>query len=106
MAVIRLGVESELQLLASSTALAMPGLSYICQILNPLREARDQTRILMDTSHVLFFLSFRAASVACGGSQARGPVRAVAAGLCQRYSKGGSKPCLRPTPQLRTTPDP
>ena len=38
------------------------------------------------------FLSFRAASVAYGGSQARGPFGTVAAGL--RHSNGGSEPCL------------
>ena len=32
---------------------------------NPLSEARDQTRILMDTSRILFFFLFRAAGVAC-----------------------------------------
>ena len=50
----RLGVESELQLLAYATATATPDLSHICKlhwsslqywILNPLREARDQIRI-------------------------------------------------------------
>ena len=46
----RLGVESELELKACTTATAMPDLSHICdlhrhlqqyQILNPLSEARD-----------------------------------------------------------------
>ena len=59
MEVSRLGVESELQLLAYTTAIAMPDLSHVCnlhpsswqcQILNPLSAARDQTRVLMDTS--------------------------------------------------------
>ena len=57
----RLGVESELQLLAYATATAMWDLSTICnlhhsswqcQILNPLSEARDQTCILMDASQI------------------------------------------------------
>ena len=55
----RLGVKSELQLQAYTTATVTQNLSHICnlhhsshqhQILNPLSEARDQTRILMDTS--------------------------------------------------------
>ena len=48
----RLGVQLELQLLAYATAAAMSDPSYVCdlhhsswqhRILNPLREARDQT---------------------------------------------------------------
>jgi len=66
MEVPRLGVESELQLPAYTTAMATQGPSRICdlhhsswqcQILNPLSEARDQTSILMDTSRVLNLLS-------------------------------------------------
>ena len=47
-----------------------------------------------------FFLSLRAAPVAYGGFQARGPVRIVAAGLCQSHSNVGSEPYLQPIPQL------
>ena len=66
MEIPRLGVESELQLLAYTPATAMPDLSHICKlhhssrqhwILNPLMEARDQTCILMDTGQVLNLLS-------------------------------------------------
>ena len=55
MEVPRLGVESELQLPACTTATATPDPSHICdllhsswqrRILNPLSEARDQTYIL------------------------------------------------------------
>jgi len=55
---------------------------------------------------VLFlFLSFpRAAPEAHGGSQARGVIGAVAAGL--HHSHMGSEPHLQPTPQLMATPDP
>ena len=57
----RLGVKSEVQLPAYTTAMATPYLSHICdlccslqqhRILNPLQEARDQTRILMDTMSI------------------------------------------------------
>ena len=41
-----------------------------------------------------------------GDSQARGPIRAVAAGLHHSHSNMGSEPCLKPTPQLLATPDP
>ena len=63
MEVPRLGVESKLQLLAYTTATAMPDLSLICdlhhssqhrRILNPLSEARDQSYVLMGTSWVHF----------------------------------------------------
>ena len=47
-----------------------------------------------------------AAPAAYGGSQARGPIRAVATGLCQSHSNAGSEPHLQPTPQLMATPDP
>ena len=61
MEVSRLAVELELQMLAYTTATATQDLSHICnlhhssqqcQILNPLSEARDQTRILMDPSQI------------------------------------------------------
>ena len=47
-----------------------------------------------------------ATSAAYGGSQARGPVGAVAFGLCQSHSNMGSKLRLQPIPQLTATPDP
>ena len=57
----RLGVQSELQLLAYTTATATPapshvynlhGSSWQCRILNPQSEARDRTCILMDAIQV------------------------------------------------------
>ena len=53
-----------------------------------------------------FFSLFRAASMAYGGSQARGGIGAVAASLHHSHSNAGSKPHLRPTSQLRAMPDP
>ena len=61
----RLGVILELQLPAYTTATATRDLSHVCdlhhsswhcriQILDPLSEARDQARILMDTSCICF----------------------------------------------------
>ena len=58
-----LGVESELQLSAYSTATATPEPSRICHlhhrswqcwILNPLSEARDGTCVLMDSSRICY----------------------------------------------------
>ena len=67
----RLGVKSELRLPAYTTDTAMQDPSWDCElhhssqqhwILNPLREARDPTRILVDPGqvgyHDSFFLSF------------------------------------------------
>ena len=54
----------------------------------------------------LFFAFSRAALVAYGGSQFRGRIGAVAAGLHHSHSNAGSHPCLQPTPQLIVTPDP
>ena len=62
----RIGVKSELQMLAYTTATAIPDPSCICdlchslqqcEILNPLNEAKDRTHILMDTGWVLNLLS-------------------------------------------------
>ena len=55
---------------------------------------------------VYLFAFSRAASVAYGGSQAKGQIGAIAAGLHQSHSNGGSEPRLRPTPQCTATPDP
>ena len=55
-----------------------------------------------------FFWSFclsRAAPAAYGGSQARGPIGAVAAGLHQSHSHARSEAHLRPTPQVTAMPD-
>jgi len=61
MEVPRLGVKSELQLPAYTTATATQDLSYVFdlhhssqqhQILNPLSKARDRTHIFMDTNQV------------------------------------------------------
>ena len=52
------------------------------------------------------FAFSRAALVAYGGSQARGLIRAVAAGLRHSHSNARSEPRLRPTLQLMATPDP
>ena len=58
-----LGVESDLQLPAYATAIAMPDPSHACdlhhssrqhRIPNPLSEARDQTCILIDTIQICF----------------------------------------------------
>ena len=63
MEVPRLGVESEFQLPAYTTATATQDLSHVCDIdhssrhcwsLNPLSEARDEICVLMDTSQISF----------------------------------------------------
>ena len=47
------------------------------------------------TFYLFYFCpSFRAAPVAYGGSQARGPIGAIAAGLHHRHSNVGSELCL------------
>ena len=43
---------------------------------------------------------------AYGGSQARGLIRAAAAGRRHSHSNVGSEPRLQPTPQLIAMPDP
>ena len=72
MEVPRLEVESELQLLAYTTATATQDPSHVCglhhsswqcRILNPLSEARDGTHILMDTNQVHNPLSYNGNSL-------------------------------------------
>ena len=53
-----------------------------------------------------FFLLFRAVPTAYGVSQARSLIGATAAGLHHSHSDAGSKPSLRPTPQLTAMLDP
>ena len=48
-----------------------------------------------------FFLLFRAALAAYGGSQTRGLMGVTAASLHHSHGNTGSKLRLRPTPQLR-----
>ena len=48
----------------------------------------------------------RAASMACGGSQARGLIGAAAPSLHHSHSNARSELHLRPTPQLTAMPDP
>ena len=63
MEIPRLGVQSEVQLLAYATDTAIPDLSCVCdlhhsswqhRILNPLSEARDGTRNLIALSWIHF----------------------------------------------------
>ena len=53
-----------------------------------------------------FFFLLRVAPAAHGGSQARGPIGAIAAGLCHSHSNTGSELHLRLTSELMATPDP
>ena len=55
---------------------------------------------------ICLFAFSRAVPAVYGGSQARGLIEAVDAGLCQSHSNWGSEPHLPPTPQLMATPDP
>ena len=57
----RLGVKSELKLLAYTTATAMPDSSHVCdlchssqqcRLFSPLSKARDQTHVLIDSRQV------------------------------------------------------
>ena len=53
-----------------------------------------------------FFLLFRATGIVYESSQAKGQIRATAAGLNHSHSHAISKPCLGPIPQLMAMPDP
>ena len=55
---------------------------------------------------LFFFLLLRATPKACGSSQARGRIKAAAAGLHHSHSNTGSELHLHPTPQLMVMLDP
>ena len=57
-------------------------------------------------AHFFFFGLFKAAPMACGGSQARSQIEAVVTGLHHGHSNARSELGLQPTPQLMATPDP
>ena len=66
----------------------------------------QNTLPLLGSNYDFIFLSFRAASVAYGGSLARGPMGGTTASLRHSHSNVGSEPHLRPTPQLMAMLDP
>ena len=66
----------------------------------------DNLVFALITSFFFCLFAFsRAAPTAYRDSQARGPIRTVAASLHQSHSNLGSEPRLQPTPQLTATPD-
>ena len=54
----------------------------------------------------VFFVLFRAAPTTHGGSQTRGLIGAIAAGLHHSHSNTGCELCLRLTPKLMAALDP
>ena len=68
------------------------------------RSWRQQGFFLFVCFLFCFVFLFRAAPAAYGGSQARGPIGATAAGLRHSHSTSGSEPRLQPTPQLTAMP--
>ena len=72
-------------------------------ILVRLLNAEPRKELLGFAFFLLFFVVVAiswAAPTAYGGSQARGPIGAVATGLHQGHSNTGSELRLQPTPQL------
>ena len=77
------------------------------RLINNKKALEFHTNLLTLSPVCLFFWGgglFRLAPSAYGGSQARGQIRAVAAGL--RNCNTGSELHLRPIPQLMATQDP
>ena len=93
------------------TAAGLHHSSRQCQILNPLREARNRTWSLMVLSQISFhctttgtqvFCFFRTTPAAYGSSQAGGQIVTTAAGLHHSHSNSGSlthwlRPKFEPT---------
>ena len=77
------------------------------ELLWAVRTSFGEKGLIRSSAHFFCLCAFsRAASTAYGGSQARGPIGAEAAGLSQSHSNMGSDLRLRPTPQLTATPGP
>ena len=76
--------------------------SFYLNIINSVHTGLNFNQELV----ILPFYFFRAAPMAHGGSQDRGPTGVVAFSLCHSHGNSGSKLCLRPTPQLTAMPDP
>ena len=77
-------------------------LLYVCGIFNDGHS--NWYEVIPHCSY--FFIFFRAAPMAYGGSQARGRIGAIAAGLRHSHSNFRSKLHLQPTPQLTAMLDP
>ena len=79
----------------------MPGGSWgleLCSwIVNPLHHSGNSYTVYFVVVGGGLFAFSRAVLAAYGGSQARGRIGAVAAGLLQSHSNARSKPHLRPT---------
>ena len=71
-----------------------------------LQKYQERSMMYVYLIYLFICLFFRAAPAACGGSQARGRIRPVAARLHQSHSSAGCQPHLRPTPQLTAMLDP
>ena len=85
-----------------STQVVMYGGFYIVLVVSGSMRGTVVGFVCLFVCFCLFAFS-GAAPEAHGGSQARGQVGAVAAGLRCSHSNTGSKPRLRPTPQLTAT---
>ena len=68
--------------------------------------AKIYTPGLSSYLYIFIFCLFGAAPMAYGGSQARGGIGTIAAGLHHSHSNTGSKMRLQPTLQLTATLDP
>ena len=104
MEVPRPGIKSELQLLP------VPQLrqSWILNLLqhSGLHFNVMNTIVEFANLSLFFFNLFGTALLAYGGSQARGPIGAIATSHSHTHSSVKFERCLRPTPQLTAMPDP
>ena len=66
----------------------------LCMLYHPCEHERIPTWSWCTILFLFFFCLFRATTMACGGSQARGLMRAAAASLHHSHSITGSKPHL------------
>ena len=85
------------------------GIFYSAQLFSKFIYIVEYINLLLNGIFCLFVCLLAiswAEPAACGGSQGRGLIGAIAAGLYQSHSNVGSEPRLQPTPQPTAMLDP
>ena len=80
--------------------------AHIVKYTQEQNNIKHELKILKIAFFFFFFFGFLGPPAAYEGSQARGPIGVVAAGLHHSHSNTASELHLQPTPQFKAMPDP